>query len=324
VKRYFNKEIETFSIVGNDPKYTEKKYIDYLIDKEAIRNTQILVNENVIKNHTDETLKAQDEPFGSMSVVAQFYLFKYIRNNSESIVILSGQGGDELLGGYLKYFFFFLKESFKNRNIYLFLKNILASIIHRTVLWQIDISSAKRYIPFLITNKYNFLKLNYRPEPIWEAQSFKDRQLIDILKYSIPVLARYEDRNSMYHSLEVRHPFLDYELVEFCINLPNILKVKDGWLKYILRESIYELPKDIRWRRDKQGFLIPQDIWIKTSFEKEINDTINENSIVVKENIIDLNVFREMYRGLKENRKLINSADIFRVYILEKWLRAYF
>jgi len=65
------------------------------------------------------------------------------------------------------------------------------------------------------------------------------------------------------HSLEVRHPFLDHRLVNFVVNLPTELKIHQGWTKYILRAALPEMPAALRWRRDKQGFLVPEQLWLK-------------------------------------------------------------
>jgi len=324
VKNYFQNDVISFSIVSYEENFTEKKYIDILTKNLSVENRQFFIDENIIKERIDKTLEFQDEPFGSLSVVAQYYLFEKIKNETDTVVLLSGQGGDELLGGYLKYFFFFLKESIKKRNFLQFFENLTFSIFNKTVLHQFELSSAKRYIPFLQDRNDDYLIIKGKLEPIWTVETFKERQYLDIIKYSIPVLARYEDRNSMAHSLEVRHPFLDFKLVEFCLNLPNHLKVKNGWLKYILRKAINDLPNEIRWRKDKQGFLIPQDIWIRTTLRNEIISNINKNSLIVKEQIIDLDKFIQYYNLFIKGNKIVHSTDIFSVYILEKWFKITF
>jgi asparagine synthase (glutamine-hydrolysing) len=77
-------------------------------------------------------------------------------------------------------------------------------------------------------------------------------------------LLRYADRNSMTHSREVRLPFLNKELVEFCFSLPDDYKLNLGWTKYIMRKSFDDvLPKEITWRKEKVGFEPPQNEWLK-------------------------------------------------------------
>jgi asparagine synthase (glutamine-hydrolysing) len=88
-------------------------------------------------------------------------------------------------------------------------------------------------------------------------------------------LLRYADRNSMAHSLEVRLPFLNHDLVNFMFSLPPSFKLHHGWTKWIQREAFTEkLPKDIAWRIDKIGFEPPQKNWMKSD---AIRNRIEEN-----------------------------------------------
>ena len=81
---------------------------------------------------------------------------------------------------------------------------------------------------------------------------------------SVPHLLRYEDKNSMWHSVEARLPFLDHRLVEFALNLPSAEKVSGGWTKFVLRRAIEDLlPSDIVWRKDKRGFEGPDALWFR-------------------------------------------------------------
>jgi asparagine synthase (glutamine-hydrolysing) len=99
-------------------------------------------------------------------------------------------------------------------------------------------------------------------------------------------LLRYADRNSMAHSREVRLPFLSHELVSFIFSLPPYFKIKDGWTKWVLRESYKDvLPEKICWRTDKVGFEPPQNEWMKS---KDIVEKIYESKKkLINENIIN-------------------------------------
>jgi asparagine synthase (glutamine-hydrolysing) len=95
-------------------------------------------------------------------------------------------------------------------------------------------------------------------------------------------LLRYADRNSMAHSREVRLPFLDYKLVEFVFSLPDHFKLKDGWTKFILRDSMKNiLPAPICWRKEKVGFEPPK---YKSAPEEYYQDSIQR---LISEKIIN-------------------------------------
>src|SRR6185312_12795396 len=87
-----------------------------------------------------------------------------------------------------------------------------------------------------------------------------------LLHTSLPVLLRYEDRNSMARSIEARVPFLDVRLVEFLAGLPDAMKVRNGVTKVVLREALTGLlPTDVVNRRDKMGFVTPEQTWLTQS-----------------------------------------------------------
>jgi asparagine synthase (glutamine-hydrolysing) len=73
------------------------------------------------------------------------------------------------------------------------------------------------------------------------AESIRDPfalQKLEMTQTNLPILLRYEDKNSMRHSIEARLPFLDYRLVEFCLSLPSHAKINNGWTKWLLRNAM--------------------------------------------------------------------------------------
>jgi asparagine synthetase B (glutamine-hydrolysing) len=70
--------------------------------------------------------------------------------------------------------------------------------------------------------------------------------------------------------VESRHPFLDYRLVDFCFTLPDHMKIKNGWQKYLMRETLSQMPDAIRYRKDKKGYTTPQDKWLQ-HYKKEFD-----------------------------------------------------
>ena len=92
--------------------------------------------------------------------------------------------------------------------------------------------------------------------------------------HGLEELLRYADRNSMAHGREVRLPFLSHELVEFIFSLPANFKIRKGWTKWLLRETMKnKLPEAIVWRKDKVGFEPPQKNWMEN---KQVQDSIHE------------------------------------------------
>jgi len=320
IKEHINPDIQSFSVVSSNKKYSEESYIDLLVKKKGIRNEKLNFETKLALDHIDEVLRIQDEPYGSLSVVAQKLLFEKIKKDTGITVLLSGQGADEILMGYNKFYFFHLKQLIKQRRFVEFTKQFMGSAVSRTTLWEFNLKQAKRYLPGNTNTGRDFFTCTFDNEQLWEVTNLNERQILDITKYSIPALTHYEDRNSMASSIEVRLPFLDYRLVDFLVDLPAEFKLKNGWSKSILRESIHELPDEIRWRRDKKGFVTPEEEWLKGEFGAYIIDYMKNSRHLEGLQILDTTKFIDAVHQFKKGNKWVSSGDIFRVFITEKWL----
>ena len=108
------------------------------------------------------------------------------------------------------------------------------------------------------------------------------RTLSEAMLYnSLPMLLRYADRNSMAFSREARLPFLDYDLVDFCISLPDAYYIRNGWQKWILRESSRNIiPDKICWRADKVGYAAPLDHWLRDELKEWAYERITDSSLI--------------------------------------------
>jgi asparagine synthase (glutamine-hydrolysing) len=217
----------------------------------------------------DELVYTQDQPFGSPSMFMGYHVFKKAKELNCK-VMLNGQGGDEILLGYERYFASTLLLS----KPLSFFKGIISQATNSR-LGILSVLANFLYFKFSFLRisylkKRSYLKKEFKAPIYFESvkkscQSFSDPislQTIEIAELQLPHLLRYEDRNSMRHSIETRLPFLDYRLVEFCIAIPVKFKIFDGWTKFILRKSLNEvLPEEIIWRKNKFGFESPKS-WI--------------------------------------------------------------
>ena len=315
--------LESFSVISQDHKHSEERFINILVNEKSLKHKKIYFEPVGALNLLQRVVSTQGEPFGSFSVIAQNLIFKEIKENTDTVVLLSGQGGDEILMGYLKYFFFNIKDLLRTYQITEAAKQLLLSSVYRTALWQLRLGVAKRYIPYLFARGRTFLKVKSDVEEVWKYKDLRERQILDIDKYSIPALTHYEDRNSMAYSLEVRHPFLDHRIVNFLVNVPVSLKLRNGWTKYLLRRAISELPPKIRWRRDKQGFVTPEEDWLRTNLKVHISETFKKSTLS-EMGIIDSDVFLAFYDDFLRNKIGVHYSDISRVFIAELWARQFF
>jgi hypothetical protein len=99
-----------------------------------------------------------------------------------------------------------------------------------------------------------------------------------------------------------------------------LLKINKGWTKYVLREALDELPGQIRWRKDKQGFITSEKTWLKKDFEGLIKEVFAK-SILDEMGIIDSRAFLQYYHRFQNGNRLIWYLDILRTLIAELWAR---
>jgi asparagine synthase (glutamine-hydrolysing) len=317
-----NPGIETFSVVSSDKRMSEEAFIDIVVKSKEMKNYRMKFDANHVIQNLDTVLRHQDEPFFNLSVLAGYSILKRIKEDTDIIVLLNGQGGDELLMGYLKYFFFYERDMIK-RGQYMKAAGLLFSaIINRTVINQFNLGKAKRYLPGHLNIKSAYIhNTGIGLVDTWTFEDMRHRQILDIDKFSIPSLCRYEDRNSTANSLEMRVPFLDYRLVSFCLNLSTDLKIKNGWTKYILRKVMNDLPKSISYRRDKKGFSVPEENFLRSELRRDIL-SIKEYSLLDEMGIINKNEFINYYNDFLIGKgQYTEFTDITRVYIAEKWAR---
>lgn len=126
----------------------------------------------------------------------------------------------------------------------------------------------------------------------------------------LPTLLRNYDRYSMMHGVEVRMPFMDYRLVSFAFSLPWNAKIKDGYSKYIIRDSLQDIiPQEVIWRKTKIGFQSPLTEYFKGPWREYIEDEIHslkcKNSSLVKQNELksDFNKLVNKSQGSFESGK---------------------
>ena len=248
----------------------------------------------------ERTENAQDAPFIGLSILAQQEVYRVVKEQGFK-VLLGGQGGDEIFAGYRKFFLVALRNAVNSGNP----KNILQFLYSFGILLFKGVGNYKLYWAqrnryFNRTGKKIFLlpnlpaiKINLLGE---RTTLLNKRQILDIQRYSLPTLLRYEDRNSMSFGVESRLPFMDYRLVEFALALPATLKIKEGLGKWALREMVAsEVPAYILKNKVKVGFEVTQD-WINKGLGEVIRAKILDNKKVLE--------------GFVENTKT-----------LEKWLQ---
>lgn len=325
--------LNILSAVSPGSDLDESEYIDQMVNYLGAKVHKVDLNWGAEKaiELLETVTRYNDSPVGSFSNVAHYLLMKKAQELGIT-VILSGQGADELLCGYRKYLGFYLGSLYRSRKYFQVVRILFGFLINRTVVNQFSFREAKRYLPTRFKKnelsilgeklQSNFIPVHVGLKP---GQTIIERQAEDLEKYSVPYLTHYEDRMSMAWSREIRLPFLDYRLMELFINLPISRKLSSGWTKYIFRKALQRiLPKKIAWRKDKQGFINPQEDWLRSDLKTEVLNFFGADALIFKLGLVDRAVLLhkyEIYCSSSGRGSTVWYRDIFAPFALEVWLQ---
>jgi asparagine synthase (glutamine-hydrolysing) len=159
---------------------------------------------------------------------------------------------------------------------------------------------------------------------IGHARTIAERQKLDLTYSSIPALLHHEDRASMAHSVESRLPFLDYRLVDFSLRCRTSLKLRDGWSKWLLRESLAGiLPDKIRLRKTKLGFNTPEQKWLQHGMQNG-HRNIWDGAELRMSRLLDPRKFQDECRKFVQGApRALPSSVLFRAISLEQWAQVH-
>ena len=292
----------------------------------------------------------QDEPYGSTSIFAQWSVFEAARAAGVK-VMLDGQGADEQLAGYHGAFFqrmdqlvrearwLEIARTFLERKDWqgtTYAAQFASHIMPHTprILWPI-FEAFRRTPPPPAPSWLNSDALNaHKPKAgstfaeavaamgLGPVRDIGDLCHAMVGSTNLSMLLRYEDRNSMAHSIEARVPFLDHRLVEFNLRLGNSHKIVGGDTKRVLRSAMRGiLPEDVRTRRDKLGFATPEQRWfrgpLRALVEEGINDTLARYPGLLAENET-----RTLASDMLEGRRPLDFT-LWRIINLGIWGRLF-
>ncbi|GAB4280947.1 MAG: asparagine synthase (glutamine-hydrolyzing) [Marinilabiliales bacterium] len=312
----------TFTARFDNPEYDEGHFVDILKERYSLNSYNTFPATEELAEEFDKLFYYQEEPFQTASIFAQWEVMKLAKANNVT-VLLDGQGADEILAGYHKYFLFYLKELYVSDKK-MFHKELqgISKLHNKDFYVDLDfkLSSSlpylRRSISQLIRNtglKKQGLGLNKeiinhnkkRQIPFYTGNNLNEALHFDTFSYGLEKLLRFADRNAMAHSREIRLPFLSHELVEFIFTLPSHFKIRNGWTKYILRKSYEtELTGKIAWRIDKKGYQMPMENLFEYRGMKELVN--NAYKKLKKEKVIE-----DKPVNYYNSWKLINLAKLW-------------
>lgn len=274
---------KTFTAAYGERYINERDYAEEIIREVQADAHFVYPKAQGLWQELDRLIYHQDGLFGSTTIYAQWCVMRLASRFVK--VVLDGQGGDELFGGYVGYKYTYLLNLMSTFRPYEFISflvgmlNVEGTSVFRPLVRVLDRvlppgfigkisgpgSTASVFSKVMDINKYR-----ERASTVKRRAGINLNQQLcrDETKFSLPALLRYEDRNGAAFSIESRVPFVDHRLVEYVSQIPSCYKLRRGWSKWLLRLAMRDmLPKRILWRKDKIGFATPEPLWLKADLE---------------------------------------------------------
>jgi asparagine synthase (glutamine-hydrolysing) len=323
---------QTFSACYENNPVDEQTHIDHVIQWTGALSHRVFPQAQGFRQELAQLICHQEEPFASTSIYAQWTVMRLAREQGVT-VLLDGQGADEQLLGYRKFYAFYGLNLLRDGYPLLGLTELIKHFGSWDVLKTLQLQRGLRYLQgkqlgptgvvFTLLQDSFTHQFGDGPLDLGWSHSLGERIKADMTQFSIPVLLRYEDKNSMAFARETRVPFLDYRLVEFVASLPLNLKLRDGWTKYCLRRGAKnKVPPEILKRKDKFGFATPENDWFRQALADDIRQTYQQ-AIFLPE-FVKLSQLESHFEAfINGKRPLLSSDFFFRFFILEHWARSF-
>ncbi|WBY00723.1 asparagine synthase (glutamine-hydrolyzing) [Ramlibacter tataouinensis] len=276
------------------PEFDESHYARALADERDLQLHVADIGEQDFVDNIRQVIWHLDQPTAGPGSFPQYMVSKKVREHVK--VVLGGQGGDEIFGGYARYLVAYFEQCIKGA-IEGTLHNGNYVVTYESIIPNLE--SLRQYKPMIrefwaeglfeerdrrywrLVNRANTFGDALAPGSIDRDATFAEFQQIfwgqnvgkesyfDAMthfdfKTLLPALLQVEDRMAMAHGVESRVPFLDHPLVEFAATIPADVKFQNGELKRLLKHVFAaKLPASIKERKDKMGFPVPLTLWLR-------------------------------------------------------------
>jgi len=334
--RQMDRPVRTFSIGFEEEEFNEAPHAAAVAKALGTEHTELIVRPDA-DALVEEVIRAFDEPFSDSSALPTFLVSELARRHVT--VALSGDGGDELFGGYTRY-----QELLGRRELAAPVRRALGGVARmlphgargRNRLVDLSRTRRGRYAATvaaplagneggvaLATVAAGVQSLDALLHPWFEEAGERDfatqMTLVDMQSYLPGDILTKVDRMSMAVSLEARVPLLDHHVVEFAVSLPSALKVRDGTGKWIFREAIRDLVPPSVLTKPKQGFGVPLRRWFRNELRHRVEALQRPGSPVYE--YVDRDAVRRVAQEHTSGRR-DHSPTLWRLLVLDVWMTA--
>lgn len=345
-------KVKTFSIGFNEKHFDESIYATEVAKRLGTEHhSEILQAEHVLE-YIPQISRIYDEPFADSSQIPTFLVSKMARAHVK--VVLSGDAGDELFGGYFRYLvakniwdkISFLPCSLRKK-MGTFLENnvgVISKLLSMSHLLKnnalienrllklskmmVDIESIDKFYHSFLTHggeirlshvNHFFSRFNLEKLQCLSAQ--ERMMYYDSMHYLPNDILTKIDRASMSLGLETRVPFLDSRVIDFAWSLPQHMKIRRGETKWILRQVLSEYLPQHLINRPKMGFAVPLELWLKTHLRDWAESLISEDAL--KHGYLNPQMVMGMWQDHLAGRSKY-ASQLWNILMFQAWYQEYF
>jgi len=334
IAKEFHPSIKTFSVGFEHNGFSEIDVAKETADKLGLENISYIITPEEYMNEIPRIMWHMDDPLADPACVPLYFVAREARKHVK--VVLSGEGADELFGGYNIYrephdLEVFNKIPRVGKSLLRAVAAILPdgvkgkSFIERGVTPMEDryIGNAKIFSELekeKLLSVYNKgLRYTDVTKPLYEESKGYDpvdrMQYIDIHTWMRGDILLKADKTTMAHSLELRVPFLDKEVFKVASKIPTSLKTANGTTKYILRKAAESFVPEHVLNRKKLGFPVPIRHWLKAEMNEWAKNIIKESDTdhLLNKSVV-LQLLEDHVQGKADNSRKIWTVLMFMVW----------
>ncbi len=324
----------TFSVVFDEPEYTEAPHARAVAARFRTDHSETRLSEDQLLDMLPHALASLDQP--TMDGINTFVVSKTVKNAGVTVA-LSGLGVDELFAGYPSF-----RRALKAESMSTLSKRFLRAAsgfgrlalngsVQRSKFWQLAASDCAPAAVYRITRQLfapDYVRRMTRRTP--PSNGFSRESVSDVINqiselelrgYMTNTLLRDTDAMSMAHSLEVRVPLVDVEVVEFALSLPGKWKLgsgTNGVAKPLLADAVADLlPRELL-ARPKMGFTLPFEKWMQGRLRAEIASVLDDRGRV-RETGLAADGVRDVWRKFLRKPRAIGWSRPWSLYVLARW-----
>ncbi len=276
--------------------FDEGSYMQAVVERTGVDHHETWPDADGFLQDVEKLVWHHDEPFSSASIYAEWKVFEAVAKTDVKVT-LDGHGADETLLGYTAFIGPHLAHLIRKGKISEFKQEWVAQrAMHGRSSGWMGAMVADELLPSCARSLLRKLTGRTHPKPEWIDLSHLEAQTVDpslklegkgngvqaaslaqLSASSLPMQLKWADRDSMAHSIESREPFLDHQLVEFILGAETSHKLHLGVSKRMLREGLSDLlPEKISQRRDKMGFVTPEELWVTKDRPVDFSNRIEQ------------------------------------------------